>query len=215
MVYKHLYLQPTKDIYKMRKLAVMFTLGVSALMHAQKMKIVSGNYDFLKDQKELNLVMNFSDVKFYKENMDEAAYVLKREKEILDAGKSNIEFEEWKQDWQHFKRTVFTNKFLASMNKNTSIVTSINNNDAKYTLQVETVWIYPGWYAGVMAQPSKVSTILKFVETLNPTVVLLEIESKEAPGDNFVGVPNNNDRIAEGYAKTAKTLAKKISKKVK
>jgi len=43
----------------------------------------------------------------------------------------------------------------------------------------------------------------------------LEIESKEAPGDNFVGVPNNNDRIAEGYAKTAKTLAKKISKKVK
>lgn len=199
----------------MRKLALIFALSVSTLVNAQKMKIVSGNYDFLKDQKELNLVMDFSEVKFYKENMDEAVYISKREKEILDAGKPNIEVEEWKQDWEHFKNTVFTEKFLASMNKNTSIKTSVNNNDAKYTLQVETVWIYPGWFAGVMAQPSKVSTVLKFVETLNPTIVLLEIESKEAPGDNFVGVPNNNDRIAEGYAKTAKTLAKKISKKVK
>lgn len=199
----------------MRKLALIFALSVSTLVNAQKMKIVSGNYDFLKDQKELNLVMDFSDVKFYKENMDEAAYISKREKEILDAGKPNIEVEEWKQDWDHFKDNVFTEKFLASMNKNTTIVTSTNNNDAKYTLHVETVWIYPGWYPGVMAQPSKVSTVLKFVETLSPTVVLLEIESKEAPGDNFVGVPNNNDRIAEGYAKTAKTLAKKISKKVK
>ena len=199
----------------MRKLALIFALSVSTLVNAQKIKIVSGNYDFLKDQKELNLVMDFSEVKFYKENMDEAVYISKREKEILDAGKPNIEVEEWKQDWEHFKNTVFTEKFLASMNKNTSIKTSVNNNDAKYTLQVETVWIYPGWFAGVMAQPSKVSTVLKFVETLNPTIVLLEIESKEAPGDNFVGVPNNNDRIAEGYAKTAKTLAKKISKKVK
>lgn len=215
MGYKHLYLLPTKNIYKVRKLALIFAISVSALVHAQKMKIVSGNYDFLKDQKELNLVMDFSDVKFYKENMDEAAYISKREKEILEAGKPNVEVEKWKQDWVHSKNIVFTEKFLASMNKNTSIKTSVNNNDAKYTLQVETVWIYPGWFAGVMAQPSKVSTVLKFVETLNPTVVLLEIESKEAPGDNFVGVPNNNDRIAEGYAKTAKTLAKKISKKVK
>lgn len=101
------------------------------------------------------------------------------------------------------------------MNKNTFIVTSLNNKQAKYTLTVKTVWIYPGWFAGVMAQPSKVSTVLKFTETANPTIILLEIESKEAPGDNFIGVPNNNDRIAEGYAKTAKTLAKKISKKVK
>ena len=199
----------------MRKLALLCVFGVSTYVQAQKMKIVSGNYDFLKDQKELNLVLDFSDVKFYKENMSEADYISKREKEILDAGKPKIVVEEWKQDWEHFKKNVFADKFLASMNKNTSIVTSVKNNDAKYTLQVETVWIYPGWYAGIMAQPSKVNTILKFVETLNPSVVLLEIESKEAPGDNFVGVPNNNVRIAEGYAKTAKTLAKKISKKVK
>ncbi|MFY7816542.1 MAG: hypothetical protein ACOVRK_15280, partial [Chryseobacterium taeanense] len=78
-----------------------------------------------------------------------------------------------------------------------------------------TVWIYPGWFAGVMNQPSKLSTVLKFVEKSDPSNVLLEIESKNAPGDNFVGLPNNNDRISEGYAKTAKTLARMIEKKIK
>lgn len=74
------------------------------------------------------------------------------------------------------------------MNKTRVIRTSVNNNDAKYTLLVETVWIYPGWYAGVMVQPPKVSNVLKFVETSNPLTILLEIESIKAPGDNFVCV---------------------------
>lgn len=191
------------------------TIALSGIVNAQKMKVVSGNFDFLKDQTELNLQMDYSDMTFYKENMSEAAYILKREKDILEDGKDQQEVEDWKKDWEHFKETTFSDKFLASMNKNTFIVTSLNNKQAKYTLTVKTVWIYPGWFAGVMAQPSKVSTFLRFTETANPTIILLEIESKEAPGDNFIGVPNNNDRIAEGYAKTGKTLAKKISKKIK
>ncbi len=39
---------------------------------------------------------------------------------------------------------------------------------------------------------------------------------KVLSGDfDFVGIPNTNDRIAEGYAKTAKSLAKLITKKIK
>ena len=199
----------------MKNIVLVLAMAVTSLVHAQKMKVVSGNFDFLKDQKEINLQMDYSDIKFYKENMNEEAYILKREKDILKEGKNETEVEAWIADWEHSKKTTFVDKFLASMNKNTSIVTSTNNAHAKYTLTVKTVWIYPGWYAGVMAQPSKVTTVLIFTETNNPDKVLLKIDSKEAPGDNFVGVPNNNDRIAEGYAKTAKTLAKKIEKEIK
>lgn len=199
----------------MKNIVLVLAMAVTSLVHAQKMKVVSGNFDFLKDQKEINLQMDYSDIKFYKENMNEEAYILKREKDILKEGKNETEVEAWIADWEHSKKTNFVDKFLASMNKNTSIVTSTNNTQAKYTLTVKTVWIYPGWYAGVMAQPSKVTTILIFTETNNPDTVLLKIDSKEAPGDNFVGLPNNNDRIAEGYAKTAKTLAKKIEKEIK
>src|SRR5690606_8384246 len=80
---------------------------------------------------------------------------------------------------------------------------------------VKTTWIYPGWFAGVMAQAAKVSTIFRFVETADHSKVLLEIHSTKAPGNiQFVGIPNNNDRMSEGYAKTGKTLAALINKKL-
>ncbi|HLV51323.1 MAG TPA: hypothetical protein VKY44_05145 [Flavobacterium sp.] len=200
----------------MKKLLVVLTIMMCTFVQAQKMKVTSGNFDFLKGETELNLVMDYSSMTFYKEKMDENAYIKKREKDILDSEKDRTEVENWKNDWEHSKKVTFVEKFLASMNKNSKrINTSENNAAAKYTLIVETVWIYPGWFGGVMKQPAKVSTLLKFVETTNPDTVLLEITSKNAPGDNFVGVPNNNDRIAEGYAKTGKSLAKMLSKKVK
>lgn len=205
----------TIRVFKMKKLVLLLFVTMTTLASAQKMKVTSGDFKFLKGEKELNLVMDYSNVKFYKENMDETAYIQKREKDILDSDKDKTEVEKWKKDWEYSKSTTFVDKFLASMNKNSSLNTAENNTTAKYTLIVETVWIYPGWYAGVMAQPSKVSTVLKFVETANPNIVLLEITSNKAPGDNFVGVANNNDRIAEGYAKTAKSLAKMLRKKVK
>src|SRR5690606_31677521 len=151
----------------MKKLVVLFFVGMATLVSAQKMKVVSGNFNFLKGQQELNLVMDYSKMKFYKENMDEAAYIQKREKEI-SGDKGIAEAKKWKDDWEHSKKVSFVDKFLASMNKNTSIKTSENNLEAKYTLRVETVWIYPGWFGGVMKQPAKVSTVLKFVETNNP-----------------------------------------------
>src|SRR5690606_30545080 len=134
-------------------------------------------------------------------------------KEIGD-DKGKAEADKWLADWEYSKENSFIDKFIASMNKNMKITAS-KDSDAKYTLIVETTWIYPGWFAGVMKQPAKVSTNLKFVETANPGNVLLVIGSKDAPGDSYMGVANNNDRIAEGYAKTGKSLAKMIAKKAK
>ena len=45
--------------------------------------------------------------------------------------------------------------------------------------------------------------------------MLLEVDSKDALVNNFAGILNNNNRIIEGYAKTAKSLAKMITKKIK
>ena len=197
----------------MKKLLLLALITISTFVMAQKMKIVFGNFDFLKGQKELNVDFDYSHMTFYKEKMTEDQYLAKREKEI-SADKGAAEYEMWKKDWDYSKSTTFVDKFLASMNKNMDIKAAVNSN-AKYTVVVETVWIYPGWFGGVMNQPSKVSTQLKFIEKSNPSNILLEITATNAPGDNFVGLPNNNDRIAESYAKTGKTLAKMIDNKVK
>ncbi len=197
------------------KLKLLFAvlIGFVASASAQKLKVESGDYSFLKGQTELKVVMDYSKATFYKEKMSHEEYIAKRKKEIGD-DKGSKEAEKWAADWEHSKENTFVEKFLASMNKNMDIKAS-EGADSKYTLIVETVWIYPGWFAAVMKQPAKVTTRLKFVETANPSNVLLVINSREAPGDSYVGVANNNDRIAEGYAKTGKSVAKLLRKKVK
>jgi len=54
---------------------------------------------------------------------------------------------------------------------------------------------------------------LKFVETANKENVMLKVSSKNAPGDQWGNNYSNESRVGEGYAKTAKTLAKLILKK--
>ncbi|MFA7686284.1 MAG: hypothetical protein WCY25_00295 [Moheibacter sp.] len=195
------------------KLFLVVMVAFVATVSAQKLKVESGDFNFLKGQTELKVVFDFDKTTFYNEKMSEEEYIAKRTKEIGDE-KGKAEADKWLADWESSKANSFIDKFISSMNKNMKISAS-KDSDAKYTLIVETTWIYPGWFAGVMKQPAKVSTSLKFVETANPGNVLLVINSKDAPGDSYMGVANNNDRIAEGYAKTGKSLAKLIAKKAK
>lgn len=197
----------------MKKTILFFVMLFSVAVFGQKLKLVSGDLNFLRDVKDVNVKFDFSDATFYKEKMSERAYVEKREKEI-SADKGGDEASKWKADWERTKSVQIPDKFLASFNKYSTMKAAQGSN-SKYTLNVKTTWIYPGWFAGVMNQPSKVSTLLQFVETANPSNVLAEIDSQNAPGDNFVGLPNNNDRIAEGYAKTSKELVQFIAKKLK
>jgi len=198
---------------KLKLLFVVIVIFATAAF-GQKMKVESGNFSFLNGQSELKVEFNFDKATFYNEKMSEEEYIDKRIQDIT-ADKGKAEADKWSNDWNYSKENTFIDKFISSFNKNIDIKAS-KEADSKYTLIVETTWIYPGWFVGVMKQPAKVSTSLRFVETANPGNVLLVIESQNAPGDgNLVGVANNNDRIAEGYAKTAKTLAKLISKKVK
>lgn len=195
----------------MKKLLFLLVM-MPTLIFAQKIKVISGNYDFLKDQNELNVEFNYDGMTFYNEKISEEEYI-KRRVEDIGKNKGNAEADIWKKDWEHSKTNAFPGKFFTSMNKNTSLKSGSYPN-AKYTLIMTTTWIYPGWFAAVMKQHGKVSSNLKFVETANRSNVLLEINSDKAPADlNWVGIPNNNDRIAEGYAKTGKTLAKLIASK--
>ncbi|HBW82032.1 MAG TPA: hypothetical protein DEF78_20700, partial [Sphingobacterium sp.] len=125
--------------------------------------VLSGNFNFLQDQKELNVQFDYTPLTFYNEKISEEEYVKRRVKEISDS-KGKMEGEIWKSDWEQSKANDFQNKFISLLNRNVNIESSKNPN-AKYTLIVQSIWIYPGWYAGVMAQAAKVSTVLKFVET--------------------------------------------------
>lgn len=126
-------------------------------------------------------------------------------------GKGDI----WKKKWMASRELIWEDKYLELMNRTKGYSFEKDLPDAKYTLIVETVWIYPGWNAGVMRQGAKVSTLNTFVETANNSKKKLVISAKEAPGDSYGGSYSNEDRIGEGYAKTGKSISKLIAKKTK
>ncbi len=200
----------------MKKLLVLTVLFVSTIVSAQDMKVVKGNFDFLKDQKQINVEFDYSKMTVLKEKLTEAQYIEERSKELNEKNKASGSF--WEKKWKASKELIWNLKFLELAN----IVLSKEDKDlvfqegiasAKYTLIVGVVWIYPGWDAMMMKQPAKVTTSLKFVETNNKSNVVLEISSEDAPGDQWGNNFSNESRIGEGFAKTGKSLSKTILKK--
>jgi hypothetical protein len=179
------------------------------------MNVVQGDFGFLKDQKEINIEFDYSNFTMMKEKKSEAQYVEEHKIDLDKKAKGNGNI--WQKKWVAAREQIWTPKFLEIGN----IVLSKAGKEMNfqeglqtpYTLIVKTIWIYPGWDAGIMKQEAKVTTNLKFVDSADKSKVLLEINSEEAPGDQWGSTFSNESRIGEGYAKTAKTLSKMIIKK--
>lgn len=188
---------------------------ISGVTFAQDMNVIQGNFNFLKNQKEINIEFDYSDFTMMKENKPEAQYVEEHKADLDKKAKGNGNI--WQKQWIAAKEQIWTPKFLQIgnivLNKAHKDFNFQEGLNTPYTLIVKTVWIYPGWDAGIMKQAAKVTTNLKFVETANKNNVLLEIISYEAPGDQYGNNFNNETRIGEGYAKTAKSLSKLLVKK--
>jgi sulfatase maturation enzyme AslB (radical SAM superfamily) len=202
----------------MKKLFLFVTLFITAMITAQDVDIQKGDFEFLKNQKALNITFDYSQMKLMEDNKTEADYVATRTKELNDKNKTVGDI--WKKKWEGAKEGIWQPKFLELVNvvlakKDKDLIFQEGLTTAKYTLIVNVVWIYPGWDVFMMKQPAKVSTKFQFVETANKSNVLLEITSEKAPGDQFGNNFSNESRIGEGFAKTGKTLAGFIIKKTK
>ncbi len=201
----------------MKKLVVLVFVMFSTFVFAQKTKIVSGDFKFLKGEKEVNVEFDYSNLKLLKDNLTEEQYVTNRAAELNEKkGVGDI----WKKKWQGSKEMIWNPKFLELINvvsskEKSNISFQEGLTSAKYTLIVEVVWIYPGWDVAMMKQPAKVTTNLKLVETANKSKVLAEMSSENAPGDQWGSNFSNESRIGEGFAKTGKTAAKVIAKQIK
>ena len=200
----------------MKKLVALAVFFVSSFVSAQDMEVVKGDFGFLNGQKEINVEFKYDNLKLMEDNLTDDKYVANRSSELNEKGKGTGDI--WKKKWYASRELSFQPKFLELIN----IVLSKEKQDvsfqedlkqAKYTLIVDAIWVYPGYNVMVMKKGAKVSTVLRFVEAGNRSNVLLEISSEKAPGDIFGGSFSNEDRIAEGYAKTGKSLAKMLLKK--
>jgi len=200
-----------------KRIIFIFALALTALSYGQKMKIQKGDFSFIKDQKEVNVEFSYDNLTLFKDNRSNDKYVKERTAELEE--KARGKGKAWAKKWMSSRELIYTPKFLELVNKyvgkKKGMYFGENISDAKYTLIVDVIWIYPGYNVGVMRKGAKLSTKLTFVETANRDNVLLELTAKNAPGDRYGGSFSNEDRIGEGFAKTGKTLAGMIIKKAK
>jgi len=199
----------------MKNYITLFVLVACTTAFAQKMKIQEGSFDFLVGQKAINVEFVYENMTLLKKKLPEEQYVEEHSAEMEE--KSKGKGKTWEKKWAAARELIWQPKFLELMNRyfydDHGISFEEGLADAQYTLIVETVWLFPGWDAGVMKQPAKVTTNLKFVETANRDNVLSEVTSENAPGDQWGSSFSNEDRLGEGYAKTGKSFARLIRKK--
>ena len=177
-----------------------------------KIKLVSGDVKELKSEKDFNLEFDFTGLKVG--GVDEEDYLNQKvqEKNKKEPGTGD----KFKQAWNDDKEKKYERKFEELFNKNISDVkakASKNNNSAKYTIIVKTDYIEPGFNIGISRKPAFINVTIKIVETANPSNVIAKIMLTNVPGQDAGGFDYDaGGRIAEGYAKAGKELAKYLIK---
>lgn len=195
---------------------VLTAVGVMTTSFAQKIKVKSGEISAIKGQTSINIEYDYEGMAVGKFETQED-YVEKKmtEYDEKEPGKG----QKFKDSWYLAQKERFPNKFEQLMNdgfEKLGIKVSQNNTEAKYTFIVKTTFTEPGFNVGVMRRPAFTNIILKIVETTNKDNVVCEISSDANPGQDFAGFDfDASYRIAESYAKCAKSLAKVMSKQLK
>ncbi len=206
---------------KMKKLKVLimiaaFTLsGIAA--QAQKIKEGDKKLSFVKGQKKFNIEYSYEGMKVGKK--DEAVY--KEEKIAYYNGKQPGKGDKWAEKWVNCRSTVYQPMFEELINKllakgKTGATAAPGIKDAKYTIQVHTIMLEPGFNSYVMKVDPYCDIEITYVETSTGKVMAAGLL------DNVKGVVvNDNDwdfdpsnRIKECYAKAGKVVGTSISKAI-
>lgn len=201
----------------MKKLMLLVAFCISMLATAQKVTILSGDFANLKGISEYNLSFDYEALRV--DRLSEEEFLAEKMKKREGNGK-DIAF---KKNWIADRSNRYEPKFVESFNKRFkkgAVKAGKNLDAAKYTMQIKTIWIHPGFNVGVMHNSALLNMIVSVVETANPANILLSAKYEKVGGKGVftpIGFMDYNAgyRISEGYAKLAKTIAANIKRKIK
>jgi hypothetical protein len=174
-----------------------------AYLNAQKMVVKSGAIDFLKDQKNLLVKYDYSNMAVGKYDK-EADYIDFKVKEGNDAepGKGD----KWKEDWFAKRTSAYEPNFEELFNKGlekNGLSCSKTAPDAVYSITIHTTFTDVGYFIGISSKPAYINAEITFTKIATGENVAV-ITAEKVPG---VG------GIKESYAKLGKSLSAMISKK--
>jgi len=212
--------------------AVAALLSATTVAFGQKTKITKGTFSELKDQKEVNLVFEYSDLEcvggapFSKKPKPEAEWLeeIKTKKNEKEAGTGD----DWVKRWNTAKTDAFEPNFeikISEVWKGALVKRGLDN--AKYTLVVHILYTDPGYsIPGVSSADAYLSAGIDVVETGSDNVIsslTMERIKGASAGKYIPGIGGAiagaidsatfEKRLGESYEKMARSFYGKVLKK--
>ncbi len=198
----------------MKKVILLAACAFLSVSGLKAQKLVEGSLAFLKNEKQINLVFDYTDMKVDgdpgKEYVDDQ--VKDKNKDKSGSG------DEWKKKWETTYRTdFFQERFIKDFNKETKgSIEAGYFQDAKYQATVKTIDMDPGFYGGVVQKVAWVTLEVTLTEK-GSSAVLAKIQIKKAAGSQYDmgSMPVFELRIASAYGEAGENLAEFIVKQLK
>lgn len=198
----------------MKKLFVaVFILMLSSglVLDAQKISIQKGSLGAVKGQKML-ATFDYSGMAVGKFDREEDYIAKKMEDYNKDeAGKGD----KWAASWKGDRERRYEPKFEELFNKygeKPGVSAFRSATDAKYEVNIHTIFTEPGFNVGVMRKPAYIDAIVTFKDRASgEEIAVLKVDN--VPGMDAMGYDfDTGVRIEESYAKLGKALANFIAK---
>ncbi|GEP49802.1 hypothetical protein FNO01nite_04740 [Flavobacterium noncentrifugens] len=194
----------------MKKLLIVVFFLSAATGFSQRFDILSGQLKNLKGITEFNVTFDYKDLKVHGYDTEEA-YLQDKMKKREEKGTD----ETFKAAWYADRGSKYEPKFIEYFNKkfDNGEIKVAKNPEAKYTMNIKTLWIYPGYSVVAAAEPAKITAIVTISETANPSNILVSIEF-----DKSIGIEqgqfdfDQGYRIAGAYEKLAKNLSMQLKR---
>jgi len=193
-----------------RILSVFIVLLVSVTMFGQKIKIDSGKLSALEGVTDVRIEYDYSNLGVGKFDV-EAEYI---EKKVGDMNEDEAGTgDKWKEAWFNDRPTRYEVKFEELFSNYAEFLNSGKEVESDVVMNVHTTFIEPGFNVGVARKPALINLEVSFSKGGEELVHILILKS---PGGGAMGYDfDAGFRIAEAYAKAAKSLGKYMTKALK
>lgn len=191
---------------------IIIVIVMSSNAWAQKIRVSTGNLNFLKDQKMLNIEYSYENMGIGRYDQEED-YII--DKVIGYNDKEPGKGDEWLKNWTDAKEEVFGPTFKESLMKELrkADISIEEDSAAIYTLVLKTTFIEPGFDVGVMSKKANAKYEVMFIKNENKEVMAtLNVFAFLAAGG--IGYDFNTIKAIEKvYAKAGTGLGEYLTKK--
>lgn len=193
---------------------LLLILLISGSVYAQKPNVKTGDWSDLKGIKEYNIEFDYEGLEIIDFESEEAFLEEKMKKrEDKEAGAG----EKFKESWFADREERYHPDFIKGFNlKWTDIAKVVEDEDAEYTMKIQTRKIYPGYNVGVMKQPAKLYFTVIVYKTEAPSDIIFSADMDKTLSTSGYGASYNTGvRIANAYYIGAQYFKKALRKYTK